>query len=109
MSYREELDKTLAEYESTYLQPLSKFKPVPPIPSQIVKLLSYEKDMTHKLSSLKAVKIPPIGFDASIAVKEKYDSLEAAEKERRGQLIKQAEEKKSQMRVDHARHAQEIQ
>ena len=109
MSYREELDKTLAEYESTYLQPLSKFKPVPPIPSQIVELLSYEKDMTHKLNSLKAVKIPPIGFDASIAVKEKYDSLEAAEKERRGQLIKQAEEKKYQMRVDHARHAQEIQ
>lgn len=100
-SYDEALNAEINKYENAYLQPLSKYREIPTIPTELVDLLAYERNINQRVLELQRIKIPPLSFDAMNNVNKYYDALEEQQQAKKQQLREQAEMRKQAMQKEH--------
>lgn len=77
--YSEQLSNTVAEYTMQYTQQLSQLYPAPPMPQDVIQLLSYVKNIQSRIQAISTLKPPPLSFDPTNIIGEYYDKLIASE------------------------------
>lgn len=71
------------------------------MPSELIELLAYERQITQRAKELQSVKIPPLSFDATSNVKGYYEALKKKQALQRDAIQAEAEAKKRQMEQQH--------
>ena len=107
-SYDESLNKTIKDFESKYLIPLNKYRVIPPIPSELVDLLTYERTLNSTLSSIKSITIPPLSFNPKSNVENYYNELDKKQQLKRQELKQSAEAKRQSMIAEHEKEIQDV-
>ena len=100
-SYSEALNSTLVNFETAYLKPLNSYRDLPPMPSELVDLLAYERTLTQRANELRSIKIPPLSFDAKSTVQQYYDAIDKNQEEKREAIRSEAEVKRAQAINEH--------
>lgn len=71
------------------------------MPSELIELLAYERQITQRVKELQSVKIPPLSFDATSNVKGYYEAIKKKQALQRDAIQAEAEAKKQQMEQQH--------
>lgn len=100
-SFDKDLSAAVSKYENTYIPVLNKFVVPTAVPTEISKLIEYEKTYTQKLRELQSCSVSPMKFDPLDEINKKFDRLEQDEAARKQQIEQQAEITKKERQAAH--------
>lgn len=100
-SFDKDLSAAVSKYENTYIPVLNKFVVPTAVPTEISKLIEYEKTYTQKLRELQSCSVSPMKFDPLDEINKKFDRLEQDEAARKQQIEQQAETTKKERQAAH--------
>ena len=92
--YSEQLNNTVAEYTMQYTQQLSQLYPAPPMPQDVIQLLSYVKNIQSRIQTISTLSPPPLSFSPMNIIGEHYDELIASENAKAEDLKVKAEQER---------------
>lgn len=107
-SYDAALQSAINTYKASYLNPLATYKNTPPIPENLVDLLSYQHMIDTRLQQVSSVKVQPCNFDPTKQVKDTFANRKQEQEKLRQSLQSTAEATKSQMIAEHQQRQQEV-
>lgn len=95
--YEADLRQAKVDYKEKMLQPLAPYRYLGEIPTDIVDLLTYEKELKKKADDLGKVNIPPFTYDVSKNITKHFDELDVKSISERDSIKKKYADKKSEL------------
>lgn len=99
--YRKDLDAAKENYRNKMLAPLANYKDLGTTPTEIVALLTYQKDLEKKKVDLTKVSIPPMSFDVNQNLTQHFDKLDSDALNQQAMIKEEYANKKQQMQNDY--------
>lgn len=90
--YSTQLSTTISNYTEQYKQELNKVYPAPAMPSDIIQLLSYQKNIKSRIMALNAINPVALAFDPISIIGSHYDNLIESENIKAEELKAKAEQ-----------------